>query len=534
MSMPRDDSDLPVGSAEPCPGTGNRSAWRKGTADIRTDLRGRSVRSGFLQMGSRAAQLLLLMGSGAVMARLLTPQDFGLVAMVASLTAFVSSFNDFGLTMALVHREEIDERDLSALFWVTLKLNAVLALVMVLLAPLLAWFYGEARLTEIVLVLAISTSGLALATQHQSILIRQMRFGTVTLIEVGSLLAGLSLGIAAALLDAGYWALVCQLVGTDLSKSAALWATSKWRPGRYDSVVRARTPGVRSMLAYGSYLTGFRVINHIGLHLDRVLVGYFSGATAVGLYANSQRWSFYSVDQVYLPLRNVVVASLSRVQSEPAAYRAACRAAFVPIFSLVMPALAFMFVEARDVILLLLGDQWLAAVPLFRVMCVAGFASAVTRVIGWLYFSQGAVRRQFRWGLLYTPVMVMAVAAGVPWGPYGVAVGFTVGTYLLTYPTVAYCLKTSHLTMGDFLAIVARPTLASSGAAATLMASDAFFPAGTAPLFAVVLKLSVFLLLYLVLWISIPGGRHAMANVGQLVREVLPRRETRQTSSNID
>lgn len=512
---------LPVNPADPYAHTAEDAGFTMMDAVV-TDLRGRSIRSGFLQMGSRAMQLLLLMGSGAVLARLLTPEDFGVVAMAISLTAFVGSFRDFGLSTAAVHREQIDHWDLSALFWVTLKLNVLLALLMVLMAPVLAWFYSDSRLTAVTLVMTTSTFGLALTNQHQSLLIRQMRFGTLTLIEMGSLVAGLSVGIVAGLLGAGYWALVYQLVVTDLGKSASLWVASEWRPTGYTQV-RARTPAVRSMLSYGSYLTGFRVMDHIGLRLDRVLLGYFSSATAVGLYTNSQRWSFYPLEQVYLPLRNVVVASLSRLQTDPAAYRAACRGAFLPVLSLVLPALAFMVVEARDVILVLLGDQWLAAVPLFRVMCLAGFARAIIPVLGWLYVSQGETRRQFRWGLVYTPVMVLAVALAVPWGPYGVAVGFTVGTYLLSYPTIAYCLKTSHLGMRDFLAILARPALASIGAAATLFAGGAFLPAGPGPVVDVLIKLTIFGVLYLALWVGIPGGRHATADLVLLTKEVLPK-----------
>src|SRR5580765_2177982 len=219
--------DPPVDPAEPHASTAEEAGVTRVDAVV-TDLRGRSIRSGFLQMVSRAVQLLLLMGSGAVMARLLTPEDFGLVAMVVSLTAFVSSFQDFGLPMATVHREQLDHRDVSALFWVTLKLNLLLALFMVLMAPVLAWFYGDSRLTAATLVMTTSIFGLALTSQHQSLLIRQMRFGTLTLIENGSLVAGLSVGIVAALLGAGYWALVYQSVVTDLGKSASLWGASEW------------------------------------------------------------------------------------------------------------------------------------------------------------------------------------------------------------------------------------------------------------------------------------------------------------------
>lgn len=488
---------------------------------LRADLRGTSVRAAFIQFGAQGIQLALNFASGMVLARLLAPEDFGLLAMVYSLTSLVITVNDFGFAMAAVHGEQIDHRQVSALFWLSLKLNALTSLLVACLAPGLAWFYGEARLVAITLAMTAGIFMLGLATQHQSLLVRQMRFRDLRSAELGSQVVGIVVGIFTALLGAGYWALVYQFLAASASKGVAVWRVSRWRPARYRDVAGARAPEIDSLISYGSHLTGFRILSEIGRNLDRVLVGYFSGPSAAGLYDNSYRWSLYPVQQIFIPITSVAVAGLSRVRHQPALYRAWCRAGLLPVFSLAMPAVTFMFVEARSVILVLLGEQWLAAVPLFRVLCIAAFASSMTSATRWLYLSLGETRRQLRWALIYTPVMVVAVSAGVPWGTYGIAIGFTTGTCLLTYPSIAFCLKTSHLTIGDFFSSVARPALASLAAGALLVAGSSWLTQDYIVL-DMIAKLFAFAVTYLIIWVGAPGGRQAMLDVGRLVRVALP------------
>jgi O-antigen/teichoic acid export membrane protein len=488
----------------------------------RMNLRERAVRSGFIQIGAQALQLALIIGSGMALARLLTPEDFGLLAMASSLTAFVGNLRDFGLPLATVHRETVDHQQVSALFWVNLKLNLLTTLFMALTAPALAWFYKEGRLTAMTLVMAVGFFCLGLTDQHKSLLMRQMRFGSLTFIDVGSVLTGIIVGIGAALLGARYWALVLQFLADALTRSITTWLVCGWRPAWSARRFEMLNPDLRSLLSYGAHLTGFRILSHIGRHLDRVLVGYFGGVTAVGLYDNAYRWALYPVQRVYVPLLGVAVASLSRVQHDPKAYCASLKEGLLPVLSVVMPTLAFMIIEARGVILVLLGSQWLEAVPLFRLLCIAAFATSMSRVTKWLYLSQGETKRQLRWGLIDTPVMVLAVAVGIQWGALGVAVSYTVTTCLLTYPSIAFCLKTSHLSLRDFLGIVWRPALASVMAAILLLAAGTAIPKWNSMAIELLMKLIAFGLAYLLLWVALPGGRQAIADARRLVAELWP------------
>ena len=202
-----------------------------GTDRLLADLAGHSARGGALMIVSDGAQLVLGLVSTLVLARILAPSDFGLVAIVVSITAFVSTIRDFGLPMATVQRQSITHAELSALFWLNLKLAALVALVLAALAPAIAWFYGESQLTGITLVTTVGIFVVGLSTVHMGLLRRQMRFGAITGIETCGVAAGVVTGIAAALLGAGFWALVLQQLTTNVTTGAALWLISRWRPG---------------------------------------------------------------------------------------------------------------------------------------------------------------------------------------------------------------------------------------------------------------------------------------------------------------
>ena len=459
------------------------------------DLSDRSVRSGMIRVGAQAFQLAFLVGVGMALARLLTPDDFGVYAMVLTLTAFVDNFRDFGLPMAAVQEEDLTHGDLSALFWLTQRLNMMTVVGVAIAAPGVAWLYSEPRLIwpTVVAAGAILCQGLTL--QHESVLIRRMRF-----IETGSVLLGGLVGIWLGIEGWGYWALIVQLVAMAVARSVAMWLASDWSPAARGSGGATVTPKLRSLLGYGAHYTGYRVIRYLGFRLDRIVVGIIGSAGVMGLYDNAFRWSRYPMRLAFPPVLSVAIAGLSRLQDDPVAYRDASRRAILPVLSVVVPALTFLAVEADDVVPLLLGSQWLDAIPYLRLFALASIASSLMLITRWLYLSSGQTRRQFHWALIYTPAMVIAVLVGARWGVYGVAVGFAVGTSLLAGPAAW------------------RPMLSSGLAAAALLLAPRL---PTEPrILSVAAASAVFSVAYLIAWILAPGGKSALGDLRRMLQAV--------------
>ena len=504
------------------------------------DLKQRSLQSGLVTFAAQPIKLVMGIGATATLARLISPADFGLLAMLAPLLSLVDSLSNLGLETATVQQQNLTHRQASNAFWFSLKFNLLVILLMVAMGPVLAWFYGQKSLSAITLAMAIGAFSLCLSFQHKALLKRQMRFNLLMTIEVVSIAIATLCAIAAAWLGLGYWALVLQVVVMQVVQSIAYWIACDWRPSIKARVAPAQlaiqqkdnqqtgtledSDDTRSMFSYGANLTGFRFITRIGMQMDRILVGYISGATALGFYDVAYRWAYFPFIQIYAPLFDVVISSLSRGYKNPATYRKYARWSLMSLFALCMPALAFLYVTAQDVLLILLGKQWLAAIPIFRLLLIAMFVGTMYRVTKWLYVSSGQTKRQLRWGLIHTPSMIAAVSIGAQWGAYGIAAGYTIGMCLLTYPSVIFCLKDSPLTKADFFSAVWPAAIASCLSGLALFSIT---PLISSLVTFSILKLCIqalfFGLLYCAIWICLPGGKQsatqAIASFKQLSRK---------------
>ncbi len=496
------------------------------------DLESRAVRSGALTLGGQIASLVLSVGSTMVLARLLRPADFGLLAMVFTLTVLLDTFKDLGLPVAVQHRETIDDGEMNKLFWLNAKLNLGVVVFMSLMGPGLAWFYRESRLAALTPFMAVGLFFFGLSAIHEALLKRQLRFAAQTTLEVVATAVGVVAGIVAAVIGAGYWALALLFVVTAVTRCLIAWHFCKWRPSRM-SAAAAAPVGLSSFVSYGSYLAGARFFDYLGRNMDRILIGHLAGAGPLGLYANALRWSAFPVRQLHHPLKKVAVPSLSRVQSEPERYRAMAKSWMLPFFAGSMPVLAFLALEARAVILVLLGNQWVEAVPLLQMLSIATMAGLIGLVTRWLYYSQGRTRRQFAWSLISTPVMLVAVALGATRGAYGVAVAIALSTWLLAYPTVAYCVRHSQMQATDFLEVLWRPALSSTVAAGVLVLVGLALPETVSVVLRLLASLGIFGIAYAVSWLLLPGGRRILSNAVLALRGTATAGEVPRPSDSV-
>ncbi len=457
-------------------------------------------------MGAQPLKFVIGIGGTMLLARLLVPTDYGVFAMAQPVLSMVDSLSNMGLETATIQRQKFNPEQASAVFWLSLKINAVVIVGMALSAPLVARFYDRPELTSILLCLAVGATSICLSFQHLSLLKRQMRFELLTMIETAALVLSTAVAVTVAWLGFGYWALVLQLAVLQISQSIAYWVFCDWRPKRNGAEAERVTKDLRSMLSYGLHLTGFRFISRVGMKMDRVLLGYAGSASSLGLYSMAYQWAYFPFWQIYYPLFDVAISSLSRSLSDPARYRLYCQRGLLLIFAVCMPALAYLFVTAQEVILVMLGPQWNEVVPIFRVLTVAVFVGMMYRVTKWIYVSAGETQRQFRWSLVHTPVMVVAIAIGVRWGAYGVAVGYATGMCLLSYPAVVYCVRKSPITLGDFMGAVWRPAIAAISAAAILTLVRSALPSLGFLAIRLCAEGLIYVASYVGIWLMLPGG----------------------------
>ena len=396
---------------------------------LKTNLGGKAARGGAVAITSQGLKFFLSIAATAVMARLLTPEDYGLIGMVAFVTGFVAMYKDLGLSAATIQRTEITAEQISTLFWVNIALSVAITVITIAIAPLVAWFYGQPRLTWITVVTALGFLISGLAVQHEALLRRQMRFFALALIGLASVIAGYVVGIFLAWRGFSYWALVASQLAVAATSTILIVAACQWIPG-----LPKRDTGVRSMIRFGGNLTGFTTINYFSRNLDNLLIGRVWGAQQLGLYTRAYQLMGLPIDQVNEPITSVAVPSLSRLTDSPESYRRAYLRMLEKIALLTMPCVVLMIVTADWIVRIVLGSQWVGAIQIFVLLGITGLFQPVANTTGWLLISQGRTNHMLHWGLISGPIIMASILIGLPWGAVGVAASFAFTRVLVVDP----------------------------------------------------------------------------------------------------
>lgn len=431
-----------------------------------SDLRQRAVHGavavGLAQVVKFATQLL----SVVILARLLAPADFGLFAMIMPLAAFVMMVQDIGLSQAVVASPNLTRGQTSAMFWINAVLSLALAVLFAVSAPLIAAFFGEPRLVAPALALAGSVLVSGLATQHFARLTKQLRFGTIALIDIASTLLGFAAAVAIAWFAPSIWALVASvLVGMGVGLIGA-WVTARWLPGR-----PARFAEVRDLLRLGAGLSTFTLTNFFARNLDNVMIGRWAGAVQLGFYDRAYKLLLFPLQQINNPIGRVMVPVLSRLADEPHRYRHAYRRTIRLMLMITLPGVAFMLVFAEPLIVTLMGPRWQPAGAIFTWLAVAALHQPMSATFGWLFISQRRGGEFGRWGVFNMVTSVMAFAIGLPWGAIGVAAAYAISDVLIRMPVIWWWVgRSGPVRHRDLLSIIWPFAIALGGTLAGLAA----------------------------------------------------------------
>jgi len=491
------------------------------TEYLKADLKGRSIQGGVATISAQGATFLLHTGSTVVLARLLTPQDFGLIAMVTAVTSFAMMFKDMGLSMATIQRAEINHNQISTLFWINVVLSLCIMLVTAALAPVIAWFYGEPRLTWITLAMAGAFIFGGLTVQHQALLRRNMRFGTLALIGIISTVVGIVAAIISAWYGAGYWALVIMQLAGAIAGAIAVWLACGWRPG-----LPAHRSGIREMLFFGGNLTGFNIVNYFARNLDKVLIGKICGSGSLGLYSKAYGLLMLPINQIRGPLTSVAMPALSHIQDDPKRYVSFYTKLVLLVAFLTMPLTIFLAVCSKSVIHLLLGEQWLQAAGIFQVLALAAFIQPVSTTSGLVLLSLGRSGRYLRWGILHSLVVVTSFVVGIRWGIVGVASAYAAANYIVLFPSLWYCFRLTPMSIEAFLKAIARPAIASLIMGSVILLSRPLL--GKQP--DIVLLCTSFVVgffTYFSVWTLMPGGMQILRDICGYVTLIFPKKNKR-------
>jgi len=513
----------------PTPGTGGPAGPERflRTDFLQSDLKARSVRGGAVTLSAQGARFVLQTVSTLLLARLLAPAEFGLVAMVIVAINFVALFKDFGLSFATIQREQISQAQISTLFWINVFIGVCLSAIAAASAPFVARFYAEPRLVPLMLALSPTLLVSGLLAQHQALLTRQMRFAAIAIADVGAMIVGITVGISLALGGARYWALVGMMLSQNAVNLLLVWWLCPWRPSR-----PTRGAGVRSLLTFGGNVTAGALLNYIGSMADRVIIGRLWGPLPLGLYDRSHALVLMPMLQINPPLAAVALPALSRAAATPERYARAYVSILRQLALVTAVLVPILIVNASTVIRVVLGPSWAAAGPLFGVLGFAALLLPVWNAIGWVFISQNRTRELLHWHALDLVFKVASVFAGVPWGMMGIAVAVSV-RYYVQLPILFWLAgRRGAVRTGELYRAVSLPACVavSSLAGLTLISRVlADFPDVVRLLLAGLAALAIS---GCVLWLT-REGRRALGEIRELGRALLRRPQAAFSASSV-
>jgi PST family polysaccharide transporter len=401
-------------------------------------LKRQSAMGAAMTMGGQGTKFILQFGSQVLLARLLLPTDFGLLAMVGPLVAAALLLTDLGLSAATIQRPTINQVELSSLFWLNVLIGCCLAALAVAAAPLAAIFYATPAVTPVMMTMAVALLLSSLAAQHLALLNRRMRFGAIALIEVGALAAGVIVGVGAALSGFGYWSLVAMQITNGIATLVMACLFSRWRPSR---------PGISRdalhLLRFGGTVTGYNLLGYLITNLDNILIGARFGAGPLGIYDRAYKLMFQPLWQMTAPAARVAIPLLSRLSGDDAGYRGAYLAMLGGVLTLTTPGILCAIVFAKPVIFVLLGERWMESAPTFSWLGVAALSLQLRQAASWLFVSQGRANEQLKWGGLGSAAVIIGYLIGIFWGPKGVAMSAAISSALVQIPMMWWAVTRS-------------------------------------------------------------------------------------------
>ncbi|MBW4645957.1 MAG: lipopolysaccharide biosynthesis protein [Goleter apudmare HA4340-LM2] len=389
---------------------------------------------------SQAGSLLVFL----VLARLLEPKDFGLIALANIFITFMHIFLDQGLSQALIQREKLEPAHIDTAFWIQLGLGILLTGLSFISAGWIANFFHEPKLVLVLQCLSIIFFIDAFKQVQIAILKRKFAFQIMATRVLAGILVGGIVGVVMGLAGFGVWSLVSQQLVFEFVGVIVLWSASDWRPRWQFSVIHAQ-----ELFNYGIHIFIYQFVKFLNQRTDSLLIGYFLGEVALGYYAIANRILQVMTQLLATTTNQVILSTFCRLQAELSHLRQAFYQATQFTSLIAFPTFIGMIVLTPELVTLLFGQKWIPAIPIIRILALAGMLNSVSSFQQSVFMAMGKPSWSLRLGILNTALNVLFCMLAVQWGLLAVAIAYVFSDYLV-FPVgqwaVSKLIKTPCLT----------------------------------------------------------------------------------------
>ncbi|GBE06031.1 lipopolysaccharide biosynthesis protein WzxC [bacterium BMS3Abin10] len=385
-----------------------------------------------------------------VLARLLSPDAFGLLGMVIVFTGFISMFQNLGLGPSIIQDREISQEQLSGIFWLNIGFSTLLALLTIGSAPLVSIFFNEPSITFIMMVLALNFPLSALAMVPDALLKKRMAFKKLAVIRNIATAVGSAVGITTAFMGMGVWALVWQGISHTFTKTLLEWIVVSWNP-TWTLPYRK----LKRQLQFGINLQAGSLLNYGSRNVDDLLIGKVIGASALGLYQMAYRLMLWPLQKVSGVVGEVMFPALSTIKDDTERVKSVFLRATRSIGFTTFPMVLGLWVIAPSAVYAVLGEKWAGVIPIFQVLCILGLTQSIATNTGWIFLSQGRTDIRLKLQIAFSTLFITSFIIGIHWGAMGVAVCYTVASLLATPIQFQVAGRLINMTFRDIVHAVA-------------------------------------------------------------------------------
>jgi PST family polysaccharide transporter len=490
------------------------------------EIRRLAIRGAAATLSGSGLALAAQVISTVILARLLTPADFGVVAMVTTFSLLLVSFGLNGFTEAVIHFEEIDHYTASNLFWLNIGAGLVLAIAFAAAGALLARFYRNPLVADVAIGLSVGIFVQSASVIHLALRMRAMRFAGTSANDVIGRVVNTALSIVLALRGWGYWALVVGIVAQQLSVTVGAWWLCSWMPS-----LPRRTGKTGAIVRFAGKVYGQFSVAYSTRNIDNLLVGWRFNAVALGFYKKAFDLFALTASQLTAPLNNVALAALSRLNQDHVRFRRYFASSLGMVAFVGMAASADLTLVGKDVVRLVLGAKWSESGRIFELFGPGIGAMLLCSTVGWVHFSIGKPERLVRWSLVAFALTMSLFLAALSWGPAGVAAAWSISYWTLLSPGFWYAGRPIGFNISAFIAAIWRYPAAALVAGIATAAIIRGTPLSDSPsttvaaLAATVIVSILFVTLYLVVVILFHGGLAPLRQLGSLLGELAPSRK---------
>lgn len=385
----------------------------------KTELRQKVINGSFWTIVANISSQLITFSVTIVLARLLTPGDFGVVAISAVFTGIVTLFQDLGMGAAIIQKRDIDDKYLSTSFFVSIFAGIILALLLLALAPSVASFYKEPVLKPILFISAIGFILSPLTSIHTSILTKRLEFKKLAAINTATQALAGTFSVILALNGYGVWSLVLGKILSQPVLVPFVWIIVKWRPRIFFS-----KQCFLDLFGFSSSLLGFNMINFLSRNLDNLIIGKYLGSQALGYYSVAYNLMLKPLQLISWSIGKVLFPVFSSIQDDMERTRAVYLKIVRSISLITFPMMTGLIMVSGEFILTVYGERWRPAILPLKLLCIVGALQSIGTTGGVIFNSQGRPDITLKIGIVSSIAIIIAFVIGIQWGLLGLITAY--------------------------------------------------------------------------------------------------------------